>query len=55
MAFRNGRKPDHKVNIGVGKDNINDFARKYNLEIEDIYDALNQDTAKKIVYFIILI
>lgn len=51
MAFRNGRKPDHKVNIGVGKDNINDFARKYNLEIEDIYDALNQDTAKKIVFY----
>ena len=43
-------KPSQKVNIGVGKDTVNDFARKYNLEIEEIYDILNLRSARQ-VYF----
>ena len=43
-------KPSQKVNIGVGKDTLNDFARKYNLEIEEIYDILNLRSARQ-VYF----
>ena len=43
-------KPSQKVNIGVGKDDVNDFARKYNLEVEEIYDILNLRSARQ-VYF----
>ena len=43
--------PSQKVNIGVGKDDINDFARKYNLAIEEIYDILNKYSARKIVFY----
>lgn len=43
-------KPSQKVNIGVGKDTLNDFARKYNLEVEEIYDILNLRSARQ-VYF----
>lgn len=50
MATHVKRKPSQRVNIGPGKDTLNDFARKYNLEIEEIYDCFNKDTAKKIVF-----
>ena len=43
-------KPSQKVNIGVGKDTVNDFARKYNLEVEEIYEILNLRSARQ-VYF----
>lgn len=43
--------PTQKVNIGVGKDTLNDFARKYNLEVEAIYDVLNKYALKKVVFY----
>lgn len=43
--------PTQKVNIGVEKDTLNDFARKYNLEIEGIYDILNKYALKKVVFY----
>ena len=43
-------KPSQKVNMGVGKDNLNDFARKYNLELDEIFKILNLRSARQ-VYF----
>lgn len=35
--------PDQLVDMGVGKDNVNDFARKYNHQVEHIFDILNKN------------
>ena len=43
--------PTQKVNIGIGKDDVNDFARKYNLEIEAVYDILNRHNARAVVFY----
>ena len=43
-------KPSQKVNMGVGKDTLNDFARKYNLELDEIFNILNLRSARQ-VYF----
>ena len=43
--------PTQKVNIGIGKDTLNDFARKYNLEIEAVYDILNRHNARAVVFY----
>lgn len=43
-------KPIEPVNIGVNKDTINDFARKYNLEIERVYDILNKYKQRKVAF-----
>lgn len=43
-------KPIAPVNIGVNKDTINDFARKYNLEIEQVYNILNHYRQRKVTF-----
>ena len=43
--------PTQKVNIGVGKDTLNDFARKYNLELEAVYDILNKHNVRRVVFY----
>lgn len=50
MATRIKYKPSQKVNIGVGKDTLNDFARKYNLQIEEIFDILNLRSARQFYF-----
>lgn len=37
-------RPIEPLNLGIGKDNVNDFGRKYNHEIAHIYDILNNVT-----------
>ena len=51
MAIEQKYSPVQRVNIGPGKDTLNDFARKYNLEIENIYDLLNKNTVSKVVFY----
>ena len=51
MATEQKYSPVQRVNIGPGKDDVNDFARKYNLEIENIYDLLNKYTVSKVVFY----
>lgn len=43
-------KPSQKVSLGPGKDTLNDFARKYNLALEEIFSILNLRSARQ-VYF----
>ena len=51
MEVRTNFKPTQKVDIGVGKDTLNDFARKYNLEIENIYDIVSKYRSRKVVFY----
>lgn len=51
MEVRTNIKPTQKVDIGVGKDTLNDFARKYNLEIENIYDIVSKYRSRKVVFY----
>ena len=50
MVIEQKYTPTQKVNIGVGKDNINDFARKYNLELENVYNIFNKYAARQISF-----
>lgn len=50
MTIKQTYKPIEPVNIGVNKDTINDFARKYNLEIERVYDILNKYKQRKVAF-----
>jgi len=43
-------RPSQKVNMGVGKDTLNDFARKYNLELDEIFSILNLRSARQVFF-----
>ena len=51
MAIERKYEPIQRVNIGPGKDTLNDFARKYNLEVENLYQILNKYNARKVVFY----
>lgn len=51
MAIERKYSPIQRVNIGPGKDDVNDFARKYNLEVENLYQILNKYNARKVVFY----
>ena len=50
MATPEKYKPSQKVYLGPGRDSVNDFARKYNLELDEIFNILNLRSARQ-VYF----
>lgn len=50
MEVKQTYKPAVPVNIGIDKDTVNDFARKYNMEIEQVYNILNRYKQRKVVF-----